>query len=274
MKQESYSQRQRDIKSGKISVEELSLRALTNLMNTAISIGDQQMADLIEPILSQKKEESRLRRNQRSSEYYHSVVKPFRDAHPDIKYQLRPVVAQSTEYTEYQKKIIRGEAPYENVRTADLVRIAAVARANSNFELANAMDDLANEKHADAVERNRVRTREGYYAKRGLDPNDSANHRKDFRRWERSIIESISDPYDYTISALEEILKVAKRAGDETASRVMEFLLAERMDRSVVYIAKTKEEAFAIIESNAAFPIRSPDDWFSNEQSPFAPQAV
>ena len=268
MKSTSYSQRREDLVNGKMSAEDLSSRALSRLMKTAISIGDQQMAALLEPVLSQKKDESRLRRNQRALKYYYSVVKPFRAAHPEIKCKLKPVVAAGKEYTERQKQIVRGEIPYEKVRTHDYVRIAAVARANNNFELADMMDELAREKHADAVERNRTRAREAYYTKRGLDPHDPRSRRTTFYRWERDIIESRSDPGDYEPSVLEEILNVATRAEDEVAIRVMQFLLAERRDRSIVYTAKTKEEAFDIIAANTIFPIRRPDEWFRTEQSP------
>ena len=106
VKKVSYTKRQRDIISGEVPAEALSSRELASFLNTAITIGDQQTVDLIEPILSQKKEEDRLLRNQKANNYYHSVVKPFREANPDAKYELKPVVARSTEYTDYQKKIL------------------------------------------------------------------------------------------------------------------------------------------------------------------------
>ena len=261
MKKTSYTKRQRDIISGEVPAEALSSRALASFLNTAISIGDQQTADLIEPILSQKKEEDRLRRNQKANNYYHSVVKPFREANPDTKYELRPVVARSTEYTDYQKRIILGEIPYDTVGTRVFLRIAAVARVNNDFDLANRMEALAKEKHADAIERNRARAREKYNTRRKLSPNYSHCHRTTFRYWERDIIESRADPDDYDISVLKDILEVANRAGDEKAAEVMRFLLAEREDRSIVYVAKTKKEAFDIIENNTVFWIQRPNEW-------------
>lgn len=41
----------------------------------------------------------------------------------------------------------------------------------------------------------------------------------------------------------------------------MRFLLAEREDRSIVYVAKTKKEAFDIIKNNTVFEIQCPNEW-------------
>lgn len=127
------------------------------------------------------------------------------------------------------------------------------------------MEDLAREKHADAIERNRTNARESYYKKRGLDPSDPNSRRSYLFGWEKDIIESRTDPDDYELDTLESVLEVAKRMDNETAVRVMEFLIAVRCDPSVIYAAKTKEDALAIIEANTIFPLRHPDEWFKNE---------
>ena len=84
---------------------------------------------MIEPVLAEKKEEVRQRRNRRQIEYYHSVVKPYKEAHPEAKSELMPAKVKSNEYTEYQKKIVRGEIPYDH-RLAEFDQGSAYTTGN------------------------------------------------------------------------------------------------------------------------------------------------
>ena len=265
----SYSQYKADILSGRIPAESLSTRTLNRLFRDAVAIGDQEMAALIEPLTIERKEAVKDRKRKRSLAYYHDVVKPYRDAHIDGQTALAPINTEKTEYTERQLKIIRGEIPYEEASTRDYNTISAVALNREDFDLASRMEDLAREKHADAVERNRENARKRSEAKKAgsITPHSTENDelRSYFKKWERDIIESRVDPWDYELEVLENILTVAMNAQDETAVRVMEFLIAERIDPSSVYTVKTKEEAAAVIEKLTIFPIRRPDGWFTGE---------
>ena len=270
IKSYSYSQCKADILSGRIPAESFSTRTLNRMLQDAIAIGDQEMAALIEPLTIERKEAVKERNRKRALDHYHNVARPFREAHKDDQTALAPINTEKTEYTKRQIKIIRGEIPYEEARTRDYNTISAIALNREDFDLASRMEDLAREKHSDAVERNRENARKRYAEvknTRSATPRSTENDesRTYFKRWERDIIESHADPWDYELEVLEQILKVARNAGDETAVRIMEFLIAERTDPSSVYTVKSKEEAVEAIEKLTIFPIRRPDDWFPED---------
>lgn len=271
MKRTTYTQRQMDIISGEIAIEDISTRTLNCLLRDAVAFGDQQTAAFVEPFVVQRQEAAKERNLKRTKEHYHSTIKPFRKSHEDGWTALMPIKTDSTEYTERQKKIIRGEIPYEEAQTRDFKRIAAVATNRGDFDIAEMMEGLACEKHADAVERNRegARKRHAEIAKaRNPGSYDADGYRTYLNGWERDIIASRADPGDYSLEVLENILEIAKRIEDEQAVRIMEFLIRERIDPSSVYSVKTKEDAIRLIASHTIFLICMPKDLLDKEETP------
>lgn len=253
MKKKQYTDLQLRIISGEVPIEDVSSSNITRLINTAQALGDIEIAERFIPYQQKNREAYRLKNNEQTRKRYHEKYKG-KDA------PIMPKVTNS-QYTSRQKQIILGIIPYEEASSRDYMQIAAKALLIGDLGLASQMEILGQEKYNDYKERNRKVASERYYKLRGEEPG-----RKRLFDWEERILESKVDPQEYGTNLLEAMFDVAKKCELKEYIKVVEFLLAERKNRSIVYAVQTKAEALALIEHHTICPIRWPEEWFANEK--------
>lgn len=79
-----------------------------------------------------------------------------------------------------------------------------------------------------------------------------------------AVLEGKIDPKYCSLPDLHYIRMYAStNLDDPVYEEIARFLIEERKDRSIVYIPKTKEEAFALLQIHTIEPLPKADDWFS-----------
>ena len=79
--------------------------------------------------------------------------------------------------------------------------------------------------------------------------------------WAMEVLESREDTEICTIVDLQNIKMFARTLSNPVYERVANFLIAVKRDPSIVYAAKTKKEAFDLIQKHTIQPIVWPEDW-------------
>ena len=263
MRTRPYTERQLKIINGEISADTVNGNEISRIVRKAKELGDCDVVNKYSQILEERAEAYRIRNNERVKHTYHTIAK-YREG------LAQPKVSTS-KYSERQQQIVNGEIPYEQVATRELLLIASKARLNEDYELLSLMEMLAEEKHADALDRNRRSAYERKYRIRGMEPPPHepvpTGHREN-RDWAIDILESRENPDLYSDKRLRELYHFAEQLDDERYLRIAVFLNEERKDRSIVYVVETKKEACELVEYHTVFPIRWPEEWFKEEEKP------
>ena len=251
-----YTKRQQGIIDGSVAYEDVHGQEYCAIIKKATAMKDEELAARMRELHAKKKEEYRFRNNEANKRRYHEYGK----YHTELKI---PEV-HKTEYSERQKRIIRGEIPYEDVSTKELLPIIAKARKVGDIQLAETIRVLAEDKHADAVERKRQKAHERRLLLKGREPHSRKHTERinGYDEWEWDLIESKDDADDYTLESLQELLKTAERIGTNEDIRVAKFLIDVKEHPDIIYIAKTKEEAYMILQEATLYPLPQPEKWF------------
>ena len=128
------------------------------------------------------------------------------------------------EYSEHQKKIVRGEIPFEDVLTEDLLTIQAKAHHNGDYELFERVFFLIRDRQKDSqCKRNlckRARDRHGYVPKRGKMTDWADDDDSSLTKWEKAILMGLVDLDECSEKELEHILRIVQKQGDEDKIRM------------------------------------------------------
>lgn len=250
-----YTAKQSQFLRGEITVDELDGRFFRKLLANAIAINDENNILLAKDLIEYCKEEAKERNRERSRQRTHNLLNGIETIWEKPK---------TTEYTEYQKKIIRDEIPLENVRTRDLVLIFKKANALGNYELAGVFEDLILERHNNERQKcydglNKLhQKRNGTYA-------DNYQERDKLTNWEYAVLNLEIDSDECSTEHLQHILDVATKNNDEKSVRVARAMLKYRLHPELLWLHQDTEKALCSIEATIGLPIRRLNTWFENE---------
>ena len=115
-----YSKLQTDIINGAIPLDEATQNSLTRIMRIAEAAGDEDVIEMIKPVLAERKAEKYIR-----------------------SARVR------TEYTDREKAILRGDVSYEDATGYEYRAILNVAKRINDIEIVRHMETLLQEKRAD-----------------------------------------------------------------------------------------------------------------------------
>lgn len=223
-----YSKRQEDILGGFIPLSRVERSEISSIVKRATKIGDNDNLALAKAYLVQK------------------------DA------QIQEAAASVN-----AKSVARGEIPYEAITIRQLNSLSAQAKKNGDIELYELINTLIIEKQADRAEK----------GKKERNPFVSYVYDDSYTRpyqinekdvnWAMEILESRITPEPLSIMDLQDIRLYADTLDDPAYGRVARMLIDEKLNPSSVYVVQTREEACALIELHTMYPIRWPEQWFS-----------
>ena len=169
---------------------------------------------------------------------------------------------KSNEYTEHQKRVVRGEIPLENVHTKELISIHLKAQNVGDYELSERFFDLISTRQMEAKERKRERDSKNQYKRIERSNLFEHNNSTALKKWEQAVLMGALDYNDYSIEQLEHILEVVQAENDEFKIILAENLLLYKEDPKAMYIVRDKGEALDMLEELLGLPIRRTETWF------------
>ena len=149
MSKNEYTELQRKIISGEVSIDSVRGNFVVRLRNKALKINDIAVVEMAEKQIAINAE--RYKQRNRARALASSIMR--RENRFDWK------SPRSDEYTERQKQIVRGEIPLASVSTTDLVRICVKAREFGDKVLEELMLDLIKDRRIASHERDLERKR-------------------------------------------------------------------------------------------------------------------
>lgn len=171
---------------------------------------------------------------------------------------------KSTEYTDHQKQIVRGEIPLDKVHTNELISIHQKAKAVGDIELAerilNLIIDRRNITREARIERfnrlheNRKDTSGDY--------GDGYKKRKYLTKWERDVLDLNVDLDECPLEHMQHILSVCEMNNDRDID-IARQLLQYKEHPECVYVTHDLETAINDIERMIGKPLRRPSTWFT-----------
>lgn len=247
-----YTKKQLKIISGEIPMETIDGRAAIWLYNKAIENGDAELAEKALQRIEQAKYEARKRNIERSTQNKALRRKGI--------YQWKQ--PQSNEYTEHHKKIIRGEIPFDNVHTNELIKIHQIALNNEDFTLAESIleqiayrrdKEYLNEKARKVKHKERHKIIENF---EGYDPQSP------IPQIGQAILKGSVNIFECPEEEILKLITQLEELGDEENLKIARQLLMYKQDISILYPTKNHWEAVDMLEELLQLPIRRPKDWF------------
>ena len=272
----SYTKKQMDIISGKIPMASVSGHVLTFIYKKALANNDQDLAKKVKRHMYLKE----VKRTKCNSESAKARALQFKNGETIEWHQPK-----SNNYSDRQKRIVKGEIPYASVRTSELVKIYQKAHNNGDYELSERLYDLIRTRKLEACER---------AIERSSDYNDTFSEGQILQRLEcvRSCFEirEKADNFDaivdidtlivlsnrdkaalwdllclenYDEDRVSHILEIAKLVNDEEIETLIESTLESRTSSDSLCVANGHREAIDMIEELFGLPIRRPETWFT-----------
>lgn len=241
-----YTKLQQDIIDGKIDIKTVHGTAIAKLRSKALALGDADVVRMAEEQLTVKKENARLRNIERvKKSYWERKEKGFEWKPP-----------RSEEYTERQMKIICGEIQYDDVATKELVWICVKAQHQGDRLLAELMESLISDRKAESHERSLERKR----LARQRDSEFFSSSGK-LTKLEKAVLEGTEMPSKVSLNCLYHIRDICLSQNDTKSLKIAEQLISYRLNPTLLYPAKTHDEAVALFESLLWFPLIRAKAW-------------
>ena len=245
MATKEYTEKQKKIISGEIPIESVDGHTIHWLYKKALANNDMELAGKANVRLCQLKEEkiekNRTRVNQRIALQRRGE---FQWKQP-----------KSNEYTEHQKQIVRGEIPYHNVHTQELIHIHQKALNNGDYELSERVLDLIHSRRQESKAKK----------KKLLSSMEHFDEQSPLSRWQQGILSCEVCLDECAESELEHIIDVLEGQNGNANLAIARQLLLYKQNPCILYNAKSHEEAIDIIEQLLQLPIRRTKTWFAIE---------
>ena len=258
MANHEYTEKQLKIINGEIPIEAVDGRALTWLYKKALANNDKALIEKTLTWLSVSQIEAvnkrRARDRKRKSQQWHGN---FQWKQP-----------KSNEYTEHQKQIVRGEIPYEDVNTKELISIHMKAHNIGDFELSERLYDLITARRNNAIAKKDFNN--SIYKKALSQINRSGfsfdNSYTTLTKLEQMILMGFVDLDDCKDEQLQHIFDIVKRENDTLGIEIINKLMLYKKDSEALYIVRNHREAVDMIEDLLGLPIRRPETWFTEDE--------
>lgn len=251
MKQRPYTILQQAIIDGTVDVANVRGNVISCLLRKAKGLGDKQVVQFAEKLHHIKKQEARIRINERSNKSYHERKK--------TGFYWKP--PKSKEYTERQKKIVNGEIPLEKALTRELLDISQKAKLVGNLELSEHMLSLYYDRKAESKERNRMFAKE----RARIILNDGQWHfssKGTLNKYELEMLNGEIPLSEYTLKHLNHIRSICEKNNDVEHLKIAELLIEYKTNPDSLYIVTNHEDALDIIEKHLTYPLRRTTTWF------------
>lgn len=260
MSKTEYTEKQLKIISGEIPIESVNGYTLRFLYTKALANGDEELLLRTEKQREKLKKEQYRRKNQRSAER----VKKIRH-NEEIKWKQ----PKSNEYTEHQKKIVRGEIPYEEVHTNELISIHLKAHNIGDYELSERLLDLITARREESIEKETRRKNEYKRLRqkvcRSLKSIDSDIGQTDTTLLEQSILLGLVTVDDCSEQQLLQVITSSQKRNNEKLYGLAKAMLYYKQNPEAIYSTRNHQEAIDLIEKLLGIPIRRPETWFVDE---------
>lgn len=259
MSNNMYTDMQLKIISGEIPLETVDGRAIWRLYKKALELDDGEIAaraqERLEQLKSEAVEKNRERVNNRNSL---KKLGEFQWKQPTLN-----------EYSEHQKKVVRGEIPLENVHTKELINIHLKAHNVGDYELSERFGDLITTRKIEAKEKKKARdieyskTHSKLYKKiKNSKITEQIEDGTALTKLEQGILMGVIDLDECSEEQLEHILQVVQAEKDEFKILLAKNLLLYKKDPKAIYTVRDKNEALDMLEELLGLPIRRPESWF------------
>ena len=250
VKQRPYTELQQAIIDGKVDTAKVSGNAISCLLRKAKELGDEKVVQLAEKIHQIKKQESRIRINERSKKAYHERKK--------TGFAWKP--PRSKDYTERQKKIVSGEIPLEKALTRELLDISQKAKLGEDIELSERMLSLYYDRKAESAEKKRVREIERsriiwsngqqHFSCKGV-----------LNKYELEMLDGEIPLSECSLEHLIHIRSICEKNNEVEHLKIAELLIEYKTNPDSLYIVTNHEDALDIIEKYLTYPLRRTNTW-------------
>lgn len=251
-----YTGKQLKIINGELPIETVSGRALRWFYQKALDNNDSELAQRIQVQRDVLKDEAYERNKQRARD---------RDAKIRHNEEIQWKQPKSNEYTVYEKQVVRGEIPYEDVKTNVLVSIHLKSHNNGDYELSERIVDLIYTRREGAKINHRLSKNLSKRTKKFTALN-SDNSDISVTKWEQAVLLGIIDYDECSEKQLQHLLSVAQKRGDAVMIAIAKNCLLYKKDPEAIYIVREHREAVDLIEQLLEVPIRRPETWFTENE--------
>lgn len=251
MKLRPYTELQQAIIDGKVDNAKVRGNAISCLLRKAKGLGDEQVVQLAEKIHQIKKQESRIRINERNKKAYHERKK--------TGFAWKP--PKSKEYTERQKEIISEKIPLEKALTRELLDISQKAKLVGDLELSERMLSLYYDRKAESKERNKMFAKE----RARIILNDGQWHfssKGTLNKYELEVLNGEIPLSECSLKHLNHIRSICEKNNDVEHLKIAELLIEYKSNPDSLYIVTNHEDALDIIEKYLTYPLRRTNTWF------------
>lgn len=249
-----YTELQLKIISGEIPLESVNGRIAVQLYKKALANEDVELTEKAQARIVQAKAETSKRNIERTT----------RNIALRRKGVYQWAQPKTSNYTDYQKLVVRGEIPLAQVLTKDLITIYQKAVLNDDNVLSENIFELISYRREKWLSRDRLRNR---YSKKLCSIGDFEDFdiNNPLSKWDQAILKGFLNFDDFTEKDLVRIIKILENNGNDEELKTARQLLLYKQDISVVYVTKDHWQAVDLIEELLQLPIRRPDSWFIEE---------
>jgi len=254
MKNPNYTEKQLKIIRGEIPLETVKGQTAAALYRKAIANNDAELAERAYRRMLQSKETS-IQKNRDSirSRYQQQRAGTFQWKQP-----------KSNEYNEHQRKIIRGEIPFEKVHTNELISIYQKAYNAGDYVLSEMVMSLIQDRRelSKGKKKERKRKEREDYFEGDFEEYDRNSF---LTKRDQAILHGVIPLAEYTEEDILKIINILKTHEDKEHLKVAELLLSYKRDSSLLYTKKDHWEAIDLLEELLQLPIRRPSSWLVDD---------
>lgn len=249
-----YTEKQLKVISGETPIETISGKLAIWLYKKALANGDLELAEKARIRKEQAKAEAKKRNSERTIKNRALLRKGV--------YEWKQT--KSPNYTEYQKKVIRGEISLNRVQSKDLIMIYQKATLNGDNVLAETILELIHYRHDELRKKDQRRNYYRYYNSIEFFKNYDSN--SPLSKLEQAILQGVVELDNCSEENLIKLVRDLEHFGDEENLKIARLLLLYKQDPSTLYVTNNHWEAIDRIEELLGLPIRRPKSWFAIAQ--------
>ena len=255
MATKGYTEKQQKIISGEIPIESANGQTIRWLYKKALANNDMELARKASVRLCQLKEEE-IEKNRTRAKQRKALQR---------RGEFQWKQPKSNEYTEHQKQIVRGEIPYYNVHTKELIHIHQKAFNNGDYELSERVLDLIHSRRQESKAKKKRDDKKYAKQKKLLSSMEHFDEQSPLSRWQQGILACEVCLDECSEIELKHIIDVLEMQNDNANLAIARQLLLYKQNPCILYNAKSHEEAIDIIEQLLQLPIRRTKTWFAIE---------
>ena len=238
-----YTESQYKIITGE--TKDVTGQVANRLLYSAQKKNDTDVIKLAQSLIALSKqkavENNRIRARERMHKLWHGEIIEWQEP-------------KNNEYSEKQKRIVRGEIPLEEVHTNTLINIHQKAKNKGDIELSERILSLIIDRRM--IDQKNTLRRIRYLRNNG----GGGSSLKRLTPWQQRVLEGESD--DCMIEELEHILAICEHRGYKDEAVFVSTILFYRKHPEELYITKDKNAAIDAIERMMHKPIKRPESWF------------